>query len=115
LGADVGDHPGEGPAVGAAVHDTHQLERSVEPRPEALGEHVVRLSRRRSHRVVALVGRAETQGEEGKGDDHDAHEGDGGGHDRTALHEVRPPGPETLGAGADDTRSVLGQVRLLTS
>ena len=38
------------------------------------------------------------------------HQGDPGGDHRPPLHDVGPPGPEALGAGADDAGTVLGQL-----
>ena len=99
--------------VGRPVVLGHQQEGSVESGSEALGQQVVGLAGGGADRIVPLVGGPEAEREEGQGDqDHD-EEGHQRREDRAAADEVRPLGPEPLGARSDHPGSVGGEVPLL--
>ena len=91
----------------------HELQGTVEPGAEAGRQQVVGLAGRRVGRVVALVRGAEPEREERHGHEEHHEEGYDGRNDGLTLDEVRPPGPEPLGAGADDAGAVGGEVLLL--
>src|ERR1035437_8925582 len=65
----------------------------LQTRPEALGQEVVRLARRRVRRIRSLVGTTEIEREERSHEGGDHRERRHGQHPRMTRNEVRPPLP----------------------
>ena len=95
----------EGRGIGRRAGLGDELERSVEPGPESLGQGGVGLVGGRARRVGAGVGGAQPQAEDRQGD-HD-HRGEGA-HGNERLAGFDDPGPAEPEAGAFRARRAAG-------